>query len=70
LRNLEPTTYAASLIDAKLLPQQLQHGLRQGVCLGEHRVAGLHQDLQLREVHHFLGHVEVADAAFGSGQVL
>lgn len=52
------------------LPEQLEHGLGQLVRLPEHRVAGLHEDIEFGEIHHFLRHVEVADPALGSGQVL
>ena len=49
--------------------EKLKDVLRKLVCLGKHGVAGLHQDVQLREVHHFLRHVEVADAALGCLEV-
>src|SRR3954468_1965412 len=52
------------------LPEERQHALRRAVRLSEHARAGLLQDLQLREVDHLLGHVHVADAALGGGQVL
>src|SRR5215212_1157231 len=52
------------------LLQERQHALRGAVGLGEHARPGLLQDLELREVDHLCGHVHVADAALGGGQVL
>ena len=53
-----------------LVPQEAEDALRGLVGLGQHRGAGLLQDLQLGEVDHLGGHVHVADAALGRGQVL
>ena len=50
--------------------QQRQDALRSLVGLGEHRGAGLRQDLRAGEAHHLLRHVGVADAALRRGQVL
>src|SRR5258706_11334968 len=55
---------------AALATQERQHGLRRAVRLREHRGARLIQDLQLREVDHLARHVDVADPALGSLQVL
>ena len=44
------------------LLQQLQHCLRQLVRLGQHGGGRLVQDVELGEVHHFLRHVDIADA--------
>src|SRR4051794_15876837 len=54
----------------ELAPQELQHLLRRLVRLGQHRGAGLGQDLAPGELHHLLGHVRVTDAALGSREVL
>src|SRR5205814_9613273 len=54
----------------RLTLQQLEHGLRCLVRLREHGGTGLLEDLELREVDHLSGHVHVADAALGRGQVL
>src|SRR5690606_5722767 len=51
-------------------PKQLQDRLRSDVGLGQHRRAGLQQDLVAGEVRHLRGHVDVADPGLGSGQVL
>ena len=52
------------------LAQQRQDALRGLVGLREHARAGLLQDVELRELGHLRGHVHVADAALGGGQVL
>ena len=55
---------------ARVLLQQLQHRLRRAVRLGEHRRAGLLEDLQLRERRHLGRHVDVLDRALGGLEVL
>src|SRR3954449_10991887 len=52
------------------LAKQRQDRLRRLVGLREHARAGLLQDLRLRELHHLLGHVHVADARLGGDEVL
>lgn len=53
-----------------ILLKQRQDVLRSRVRLSQHRRSGLNQDVLCREVCHFCGHVDVADAAFGGLQVL
>src|SRR6185436_16754104 len=50
--------------------QEREHALAGLVGLGQHRGAGLGQDLALGEVHHLCGHVHVADPALGCRHVL
>ncbi len=50
--------------------EQLEHALRELVGLRQHGLRGLHEDVVLRIVHHFLGNVHVADVALGVGDVL
>src|SRR3954468_15298073 len=53
-----------------VLAEERQNALARLVRLRQHRSAGLLQDLELRELDHLAGHVHVADAALGGGQVL
>src|SRR5712691_11279131 len=50
--------------------EEVDDTARSGVGLSEDRLASLLQDARLGEVDHFTGHVDVTDAALGSGQVL
>src|SRR5690606_17608376 len=52
------------------LAQQLQHRLRRQVSLGQHSRRRLLQDLELRERHHLVRHIDVADTRLGGLQVL
>ena len=54
----------------EVLPEQLQYALGLLVGLGQHSLGRLLQDDVLGELHHFLSHVNIADTAFGRGQVL
>src|SRR4051812_39886321 len=61
---------SSSRVYGVLLSQEAEDALRGLVGLGQHAGAGLLQDLQLGEGDHLGGHVHVADAALGGGQVL
>ncbi len=52
------------------LTEELEDGLRQGIRLGEHGSAGLHQDLGASVLSAFVGHIDVLDTGTGGGQVL
>src|SRR3954451_12706686 len=54
----------------QLLAEERQNARAGLVRLRQHRSAGLLQDLELREVDHFTGHVHVADTALRGGEVL
>src|ERR1039457_1122017 len=53
-----------------LLLEKLQRGLRKGVCLRQHRRAGLDEDVVFGVLRTFRGHVHIHDAAVGGGQVV
>ena len=54
----------------RILLEKLQDSLRLLIRLSQHRLSGLGKDVLLGVVHHFLGHVCVADAAVGGLHVL
>ncbi len=52
------------------LLQQLQHALGHLVCLGQHGLGRLDEDVVLGVSHHLVGHVGVADGGLGVLDVL
>src|SRR6266567_9049840 len=52
------------------LAEKGEDALRSRVGLGQDGFTSLLEDTRLGEVHHFRGHIHVADAAFRSGDVL
>jgi hypothetical protein len=75
LEKIVVTHEAAEAIEAPaepivvLLLQETQSGLRALIGLGQHRRAGLNQDVVAGEVRAFLRHVHIRDAAVGGLQV-
>lgn len=47
-----------------ILAKKLENCLRLLICLTEHRLCGLAEDVVLREVHHLFRHVYATDARF------
>ena len=66
----EPSSSGPCCASAVALAQERKDALRGLVGLREHARAGLLKDVELGELGHLGGHVHVADAALGSGQVL
>lgn len=57
-------------IALKSATDELEHWLRLAVGLGQHRRTGLSEDVQLGELHHLGGHIDVSDPGLGRGDVL
>ena len=53
----------------QILTQEGKDALLALVCLGKHGNARLLDNVVVRKVHHFCGHVRIADAGFGGGGV-
>jgi len=51
------------------LPEQLENALRLLVGLRQHCSSSLIEDIVLLELHHFFGHIYVANAGFSSRQI-
>ena len=70
LRGAPPRRRAAAVTLHVTLPEQRKRQARLLVCLRQHRRSGLLQDVQSGELRSFTRYVNVADAAFCSGEVL